>query len=50
MFIARKPEYATLIDALGPWPWYIIPLELIAGVAFVLVYLPYAARDRLRRS
>jgi hypothetical integral membrane protein (TIGR02206 family) len=48
MFIARRPEYPTLIDALGPWPWYIIPLELIAAVAFVLVYLPYVVRDRLR--
>jgi hypothetical integral membrane protein (TIGR02206 family) len=50
MFIARKPEYPTLIDALGPWPWYIIWLELIALAAFVVVYLPYAAWDRLRRS
>ncbi|NTW97157.1 MAG: TIGR02206 family membrane protein [Oscillochloris sp.] len=46
MFIARKPEYPTLIDALGPWPWYIIGLELIGLVAFTLVYLPYALRDR----
>jgi hypothetical integral membrane protein (TIGR02206 family) len=45
MFIARKPEYATLIDYLGPWPWYIIPLQLLGLVAFVLVYLPYAVRD-----
>lgn len=50
MFIARKPDYPTLIDALGPWPWYIIPLELIAAAAFVLVYLPLAAYDRLRGS
>jgi hypothetical integral membrane protein (TIGR02206 family) len=49
MFIARKPAYPTLIDALGPWPWYIIALELIAAAAFVLVYLPYALGDRLRR-
>ncbi|MBX0328044.1 TIGR02206 family membrane protein [Oscillochloris sp. ZM17-4] len=48
MFIARRPEYPTLIDALGPWPWYIMSLELIAAAAFVLVYLPYAAWDRLR--
>lgn len=48
MFVARKPEYPTLIDALGPWPWYIIPLELVAAAAFVLVYLPYALADRLR--
>ncbi len=45
MFVARKPDYATLIDYLGPWPWYIIPLQLIGLAAFALVYLPYAVRD-----
>jgi hypothetical integral membrane protein (TIGR02206 family) len=50
MFIAHKPDYPTLIDALGPWPWYIIGLELIGIVAFTLVYLPFALGDRLRRT
>ena len=45
MFIARKPAYPTLLDFLGPWPWYIIPLELIGLLAFGLVYLPYALHD-----
>lgn len=45
MFIARPPDYATLIDLLGPWPWYIIPLQLIGLAAFGLVYLPLAIRD-----
>ncbi len=50
MFIARKPEYPTLIDALGPWPWYILPLELIAAGAFVLVFLPVALWGAKRGS
>ena len=48
MFLARTPEFPSLIDLLGPWPWYIIPLQLIGIAAFMLVYLPYAIRDWLR--
>lgn len=50
MFIARKPEFPSLIDFFGPWPWYIVPLELIGLLVFVIVYLPYAVGDWLRRS
>ncbi len=48
VYIARKPDFPTLIDFLGPWPWYIVPLQLIGLAAFGLVYLPWAARDRLQ--
>lgn len=46
LFIAHKPETASLIDMLGPWPWYILSLEAIALVMCLLLYLPYAIRDR----
>lgn len=46
LFIARKPATASLIDVLGPWPWYILSLEAIAAVMFLLLYLPYAIHDR----
>ena len=45
MFIARKPDTPSLIDLLGPWPWYIVSLELIALVVCLLLYLPFAIRD-----
>lgn len=48
VYIARQPEFPTLIDYLGPWPWYILPLQLIGAAAFALVYLPYALADWLR--
>ncbi len=49
LFVARKPEFPSLIDYLGPWPWYIVSLQGVALAVFVLVYLPYALAD-LRRK
>jgi len=46
MFLARKPDVPSLIDALGPWPLYIIPLELIAFATVFLLYLPWAIKER----
>lgn len=46
LFIMRKPDTASLIDILGPWPWYVLILEAIALTVFLLLYLPYAWRDR----
>jgi len=46
LFIARKPDTASLIHVLGPWPWYILSLEAIAAAMFLLLYLPYAFHDR----
>lgn len=45
LFIAHKPETASLIDALGPWPWYILSLEIIGAGMCLLLYAPYAIAD-----
>jgi hypothetical integral membrane protein (TIGR02206 family) len=50
MFIARKPETASLIDVLGPWPFYILSLEAIGLAMSLLLYLPYALKDRKERA
>ena len=50
LFIARKPDTPSLIDMLGPWPWYIISLEVVAFLMFLLLYLPYVLRDRRMKS
>ncbi|TVY10498.1 YwaF family protein [Paenibacillus cremeus] len=47
-FIAEKPAGDTLLNYLGPWPWYVIALEGVAVVMFILLYLPFQLR-RLRR-
>lgn len=50
MFIAHKPYTPSLIDFLGPWPWYIVSLEALAVILCVLLYLPFALKDRKNRA
>lgn len=41
MYISEKPINPSIIDYLGPWPWYILSLEIIALVTFLLLYIPF---------
>lgn len=41
MFVSRKPETASLLDVLGPHPWYLLSLEIVAILLFLLLYLPF---------
>ena len=49
LFIAHKPETASLIDVLGPWPWYILSLEAIGIAVCLLLYLPFFLKDLAAR-
>lgn len=40
-FLRAKPPQASLLDLLGPWPWYILALDALAVVLFTLLYLPF---------
>jgi hypothetical integral membrane protein (TIGR02206 family) len=50
LFLSQKPQQASLIDLLGPWPWYLGSLALLALLSSLLFYLPFLIRDyRTRR-
>lgn len=48
-YLCGPPGVPSLIDFLGPWPWYIGVLALIGLLNFTLLYLPWALADRLTR-
>jgi hypothetical integral membrane protein (TIGR02206 family) len=45
LFVNGKPATASIMDLLPPWPYYIIYLELIGVVTFILLYLPFFIKD-----
>lgn len=46
MYISEKPVNPSMIDYLGPWPWYILSLEGIAFVTFLILYVPFWLSNR----
>ncbi|MCM3174378.1 TIGR02206 family membrane protein [Paenibacillus sp. MER 99-2] len=55
MFLRHKPDTASVLDLLGPYPVYIIGEEILALVMFSLMYglffaIPNRVRSRMKRG
>jgi hypothetical integral membrane protein (TIGR02206 family) len=45
LYTQGKLSTPSLLDLLGPWPWYLLSMETIAICLCLLLYLPFALVD-----
>ena len=43
-FASRPPDNPSLIDHLGPWPWYLVSMLGLAVVFYLLLVLPFVRK------
>lgn len=41
MYLMHRPPVASLLDALGPWPWYVLGADALGALLFLLLQVPY---------
>ncbi len=49
LYLRHTPAAHSLLDVLGPWPWYIAGAATVALVLFVLLDVPFALGRRRRK-
>lgn len=48
-YVSGKPLEATVLDLLGPWPWYVVAEMAIVAGGWALITVPWTGWPRLRR-
>ena len=49
LFVLRKPDTPSLLDLMGPWPWYLATLSGVAFLVLLICYLPFSLKDQAGR-
>ena len=46
-YVMAKPDTPSLLDFMGPWPWYILTAQPVAFLIFFLLWLPFFRRNSI---
>ena len=45
-YLSAKPEVASVLDIMGPWPWYIGVVYVVMFLLFFLAFLPFLIKKK----
>lgn len=48
LYLRSKPSQPTILDIMGPWPWYILAADVVAFGLFWILMLPFRAQPVTR--
>jgi hypothetical integral membrane protein (TIGR02206 family) len=48
-FLNAKPSTGSILDLLGPWPWYVVTEIVMVTVVWALITLPWTGVRRASR-